>query len=150
MSHAGLGEHVLQAVLFFSSSFSFSPTLTCLITAVGPPSSLSAGKNGYGDAAEQEQEIGSTPQRGVAALCWNGKKQSLLSGPTADVAVAWLFFVFFLFFLRVAADELAKGAGDTAVSPSQVLNCRTETSKSGRSLRDLEPQSLLPFHAKKL
>lgn len=108
------------------------------------------GKNGYGGAAEQQQEVGSTTQQGVAALCWSGKKQSLLSAPTADVAVAWLFFVFFLF--GVAADELAKGARDTAVSPfsSVELSHRGFLRKSGRSLLDLEPQSLLPFHAKKL
>lgn len=106
------------------------------------------GGNCYGDAAEQEQEVGDTPQRGAAALCWKGKKQ-LLSAPRADAALAWLLF--FCFFLRVADDKLAKGGGDTAASSfsSVELSHSDFLRKIGKGSRDLEPQSSLLFHAKK-
>lgn len=79
-------------------------------------------------SAAQEQEVGDTPQRGVAALCWKGKKQ-LLSATGADAALAWLFFFFLLLFF--SDDKLAKGGGDTAVSSfSSVELSHTATSSA--------------------
>lgn len=104
----------------------------------------------HGDAAEQEQEVGDTPQRGAAALCWEGKK-AVAVGSRGACGSCVAVVVFFGFFCGLLMINWQKEAETQQRPRSQVLNCRAATScaRLGKVSRDLEPQSSLLFHVKK-
>lgn len=87
-----------------------------------------------------------TPHSEVLPHCAGKAKSSCCRLPGR----MWLLRGCFFFFLRVADDKLAKGGGDTAVSSFSSVELSHSDFLRKIGLRDLEPQSLLLFHAKKL